>query len=159
MQAYGRIALSCAPIFFSVGSLQYFSVSEPIGKLIIMLFAMVNDLTSFAVIFVIAAFGFCIALFSIARNSFFFGDIEKSILTLFSASFNNYEAVFDNMADGEYHALLLVIEVAFIILASVVLLNLVVARMTATHQKIDEKSFQEWQLLRASTTKVIILEK
>ena len=153
-----QCAIATSAILFSLGLLRYLSLWEPLGKLTIMVFAMMRDLASFALFFVICIFGFCVALFSLFRKAEPFMTSGQTSLTLFSATLNNYDATFDSFTSKDRgHSLGIVIEVIYIVLSSVVLMNLVVARMAATHQKIDQKSFQEWQFSTARTVKQFLL--
>lgn len=156
---YGiRSVLAISSIVFSVSLLRFFSLYEPLGKLTIMVFAMMSDLASFAIFFCICIFGFCVALFSLFRDNYDFKSSGQTALTLFSATLNNYDSSFDSFSIGDkYRTLGVVIQVFYILISSVVLLNLVVARMAATHQKIDERSFQEWQFATGKIVKQFLL--
>jgi ankyrin repeat protein len=150
--------LAISAITLSLGSLRYFSLWEPLGKLTIIVFAMIKDLASFAIFFLICIFGFCVAFFSIYRYDAAFATSGQTSLTLFSATLNNYDATFDVFSHkNSPYTLGIILEVIYILLSSVVLMNLVVARMAATHQNIDQRSFQEWQFATARTVKQFLL--
>ena len=151
-------AISAACIFFSVGILRYFCLFEAVGKLIIMLQAMVVELAAFAVVFIIFSIGFCLALYCIMDQATGFSSFGTTLLTLFAASLQNFDSTYESLAAGRsFFAISLCIEIVFVVLSSVVLLNLVIARMSAVHEKIDENSFQHWQFTRAVRTKKFLL--
>jgi hypothetical protein len=153
-----QCALATSAILLSMGMLRYFSLWEPLGKLTIMVFAMMKDLASFAIFFLICIFGFCVAFFSLFRDDSSFSTSGQTSLTLFSATLNNYDAAFDVFSKKDpSFSLGIVLEVIYILLSSVVLMNLVVAKMAATHQHIDQRSFQEWQFATARTVKQFLL--
>lgn len=70
----------------------------------------------------------------------------------------NFDNSFEDLAiRSPFVTLTLFIVVVFLIVSNVVLLNLIIARMSAAHERIDMHSFQEWQLLRAVRTERFLL--
>lgn len=70
----------------------------------------------------------------------------------------NFDSSYDDTAARPpFITLTLIIVVVFVIVSNVVLLNLIIARMSAVHERIDAHSFQEWQLLRAVRTQRFLL--
>ena len=70
----------------------------------------------------------------------------------------NFDSTFNQLAAGStYVAIAIIIEVFFIIATAVVLLNLIIARMSAVHERINVNSFQHWQFNRAQRTKKFLL--
>jgi ankyrin repeat protein len=143
--------LSLSTIFFAVSNMRYLSIAESVGKLIIMVFAMMGELRSFAIIFVIFVFGFCVTLYGLLSDVFAFLSVRQTLLTLFGLSVQNYDSTFLTLEDRTYEGLVVFVQVCYVLLTSVVLMNLIIARMSAMHAKIDDKSFEEWQYSRAMT--------
>jgi ankyrin repeat protein len=143
--------LAVSTIFFSVSNIRYLSIIEPVGKLIIMVFAMMGRLRSFAFLFGVFVFGFCVTLYCLLGDVTAYQTLRNTLLTLFSMSVQNYDPTFDGLTDNEFGVLAIIVQVCYILLTSVVLMNLVIARMSAIHDKIDDKSFEEWQYSRALT--------
>jgi ankyrin repeat protein len=143
--------LSLSTIFFSVSNMRYLSCVETVGKLIIMVFAMMGELRSFAFIFIIFVFGFCVTLYCLLSDVAAFRTPKDTVVTLFSMSVQNYDSSFDLLVDKDFSGLALLVQVVYVLLTSVVLMNLIIARMSAIHGKIDDKSFEEWQYSRALT--------
>lgn len=70
----------------------------------------------------------------------------------------NFDSSYDDVAARPpFITLALIIVVVFVIVSNVVLLNLIIARMSAVHERIDAHSFQAWQLLRAVRTQRFLL--
>jgi len=158
---YHRAAYALAVIFLSISMLNYFSAYEPIGHMVIMVFAMMQDLLKFAVIFIISIFGFCVAMYSLARHypSGDFSTRTRTFLSMFNAAFANYPE-FDEQFDefgSQFRELSIAVEVTYIIFSAVVLLNLVIARMSATHDRLDRKALEEWQFTRATIVSSFLL--
>jgi hypothetical protein len=151
-EASNHAVLSLSVIFFSISLLRYLSISESLGKLIIMIFAMTQDVCYFAVVFSIVLYGFCVALYSIFRDMESFRSPSQTFLTLFSAAFGNYDNSFETLAEQPFKTLGLIVMLLYIVLSAVLLLNLIIARMAATHQRIDEQSFQQWLFTKTQVT-------
>jgi ankyrin repeat protein len=165
---YAPGCMSLSVIFASIAMLNYLGSYEPVGQLIIMIFAMMSDLVKFAVIFVVCVFGFCVALYSLAKpqsrypvgGSFGYKNKLSTVLTMLNmvmGSYNeNYEETYPDY-DDPFRSLSIGIEIVYIVFGIVILLNLVIARMSATHDRIDKKSFEEWQFSRAVTAYSFLL--
>jgi hypothetical protein len=64
------------------------------------------------------------------------------------------------MSDPKFYELVIIIQVLYILLVAVVLLNLIIARMTAVHDRIDDKAFQMWQYtLARQASEFVLLEE
>jgi hypothetical protein len=124
--------------------------------------AMSIDILRFALIFIISIFGFCVAMYSLSRNQgvYGFGTKQQTFITMFSAAFGNYETNFAESFpdfDDRFRSLSIAIELVYVVFTAVLLLNLVIARMSATHDKIDKIAFEEWRFLRATDLLNVIL--
>jgi ankyrin repeat protein len=154
--AFGSIASST--ILYAFGLLRYLSIFEPVGKLVLMVTAMMKELAAFGLVFFVSCIGYCIAVYCMMSEADGFHTFTGAIQTLFSASLGNFDSSFHDIAvKSPFVALVIVIDIVFIIVSNVVLLNLIIARMTAVHEKLDVHSFQEYQLLRAVRTKRFLL--
>lgn len=83
------VALGClatSSVLFATGLLRYLSIFEPVGKLVIMILAMLHELSAFALVFIICCMGYCIALYCIMPQALGFSSFGGSMLTLFAAS-------------------------------------------------------------------------
>ena len=153
-----KALLATSPIFYSFGVLRYFSIWEPLGKLVLIVVRMTTDLLSYFILFLIAGYGFWVAEYSLLKynrdseNTEEFGSEVLAFTTLFSSSFANYpESIF--YVDSTYHVLGALIMILYIILAAIVLMNLIIARMSATFTSVDEKSVGQFHLSKADIVK------
>jgi ankyrin repeat protein len=154
--AFGSLASST--ILYAFGLLRYLSIFEPVGKLVLMVTAMMKELAAFGLVFFVSCVGYCIAVYCMMSEADGFHTFTGAIQTLFSASLGNFDSSFHDIAvKSPFVALVIVIDIVFIVVSNVVLLNLIIARMTAVHEKLDVHSFQEYQLLRAVRTKRFLL--
>jgi hypothetical protein len=131
-----NVFLCLSAIFISFSILQYFSISESHGKLVLMLFKMTKDLIPLAVIYVICMIGFMITLRGIYddvpveddtfENSF--RSLSKTVYVLFAATLGNYDSTFDSLYSDHYRGIGAAIIVCYVVFTGIVLLSLVVAR-------------------------------
>jgi len=159
------LPLSAIPL--SLGLLQSVSINQSIGQLIIMIKAMVWDLFSMFILFIICTFGFAVTFTGIFPDLAEYQSLEYSFLSLFSATLGGFTFFNPTSADDDINFqiastnfsanignFLLVI---FLLFSTVMLLNLLIARMANTHNKIDGKSTQEWSYFMGQTLQNFIL--
>ena len=166
------ICISISAIFMSFGILRYFTVFESIGKLTIMLFAMGADLTAFAFVFLVCMLGFAITLFGLLHGSNFndscednpldqcdpyFSNKWTTFVTLFSATLGNFDLELLNSDSSVRTRIADVVLLLFLVVFTITLLSLIVARMSSSHDKIDKNAFQEWQFSKARFTQDYLL--
>eukprot|EP01084_Bolivina_argentea_P148121 259029_1 len=128
--------------------------SRNLGPMVQMIYRMIDDIYTFFAIMIIIFFGFTFAL------SFLMGDIHSDFenpfragLTLFMAALGEFDFdAFDDKRDqleelGEYHAATGILiwaarlfSIAYLIVASLVLLNILIAMMAKTFDTIHESS-------------------
>jgi len=153
--------LATSVVFLAIGLLRVFSINEDMGKLTIMIFAMAKQLGFFLVLFIICLVGFGVQHIALFKDdpSDKFNTMGQTFLNLFSAGLNNYDAYYvtDYTPGFRLQWLGIASKLVLVLFLGVVLTNLVIARMSATHDKEDEISFQEWQYTRAKVLKDLIL--
>ena len=157
--AVALVALST--IFFSVALLRYFSLFPPIGKLVSLTFVMMRDLSKFVVVLAFPMFGYTIALYSLFGGlGGSFNSMQQTLLTLFSAMFSNYDSSFTDTFgnSGSYSGVGIFLEMTYIVFSAVVIMNLIIAQMTRSHDAVNEKAFQYLQLEFAKTTNQVSLQ-
>ena len=165
-------AISLSTIFLSTGLLRYFTVNESMGKLTIMLFAMIKDLLAFTILFTVCLFGFVITLYGLLHQVDFgacdgsgdpgcdkdpyFSNLVRSFITMFSATLGNFDLdIF--YSDTPYRIEAQLVLITFMIVFAITLLSLLVARMSATHDTIDDNSTEVWQFQKARFTQSFLL--
>jgi hypothetical protein len=159
IEPYGRAAMSISAIFLSCSLLRFISLDESIGKLVIMVVAMINTLKSFFWVFLFCVSGFALALQGLFPEVHSFSNEGDSLMNLFSMTLHIYEGfTYHEFNESREFALLgKLIQVVFIVFSSVVLVHLIIARMSSTYESLEEKSFQAWQLAKAMTVDQFLL--
>jgi hypothetical protein len=107
--------LACSTIFFTFGLLRFTTVYEGIGKLIVMLFAIIYELRTILFLFIVCMYGFCLVQYTLFKNSPYSSEyktFEFTFLTQFSAALNNYEADFGVYKGQDYATLGIVVQVS-----------------------------------------------
>lgn len=139
--------LAWTSIGLSFSLLRYLSNHRELGKLVIMFFEMIADLATFAVIFAISVIGFGIAFMGLFSDV---ADCRSDViyLKLFDAAIGNHPD-FDIFNDrvNKLHGVIMM--VVFVALVMIVLLNLVVARMSDKHDRVEEESLEAWAKAQA----------
>jgi hypothetical protein len=144
MQCQIVISLSAIPLSFCM--LEYLSVVKPLGRLVIMIIAMLADVINFVWVYLVGILGFGITLWGLFKNTGYngYGNAGFSFVSLFSAMIGNIDfSVFESSPEGIMNTGI-VVYVAFVTLVGVVLINLLIARMAGTHDRIDNTSKAEW---------------
>jgi hypothetical protein len=148
----GVRTLICAIISLCLGLLRFVSLSTGTGQLIIMIFAMIKDLMPFVYILLVSMFGFGLAFHCKFPNHERFGSFRETMVVLFDAAIGDHDfAMFDGDGIGE------IMMVGYIVLLSLVLLNLVVARMSATHEKLNASALEVWSRSQALNAEEFLL--
>jgi hypothetical protein len=133
-------------------------LNKVLGPLILMIMKMIVDLINFMSIFFLLICGFTVTMYSMFKQIEGYHTLGTTLLTLFKAALGefDYDALQQSAKFGKfdstymYGSSLLCI---FLLLATVLLLNLVVARFSSTYLRIEKRSYQEWCLLVADLCK------
>lgn len=154
-----RIMLALAAIPQSQGLLRYLSVYRPIGELVIIVKAMMIDLIVFLIIYLTSIFGFGIAfagMFYSPENDTFGTNIQ-TLLSLFSFTMGNFEFNVFNATSKIVNTMGTMLMMVFITMTAVVLINLLIARMTSSHERVHEQALREWSFSQAQTVSSLLL--
>jgi hypothetical protein len=144
----GRIALSLSAIPLAVSLMQYVAFRREFGQLVLMIFAMTQDLAWFGVVYLIVLLGFLIFFTGLFSGAAGFHDNWSSFLTLFSSSLGNFDfSEFDHLVNASLGKVVLLV---YVVMMAILLLNLLIARMSATHQRMDERALAEFSFLKVS---------
>lgn len=157
-----RICLAVAAIPQCQGLLRYLSFYKPVGELVIVLKAMFSDLGVFLTIYLLTVIGFSITFDGLFHgvHGQEFGNIVRTMMSLFSFTMQNFE--FDNVFNSNNTAVNTIgplLQILFVTMTSIVLLNLLIARMTNSHQRISNQALREWSFSQAKTVSGLLLWK
>ena len=128
------IASSAIPISLTI--LQPLSLFKPLGELIIMIKEMSFDVASFLLLYVICSFGFAVLTASITSLGIQNGDLIGAMLFLYSATLGNF--------DFEWNPYFQFLLAVYMLASAILLINLLIARMSTTYQRINDKALEEW---------------
>eukprot|EP01033_Poteriospumella_lacustris_P001867 gene1867-1359_t len=160
--SHARICLAVAAIPQCQGLLRFLSFYKPVGELLIVLKAMFGDLSIFLGIYILLMLGFGITfdgLFHRSDNTAF-GSITGTFLLLFSSTVQNFD--FNGLFATSNEAVNTIgplLQICFVVMSSIVLLNLLIARMTNSHQRISSQALREWSFSQAKTVSNLLLWK
>ena len=155
--ARGCLALSAVPM--SIGLLRFLSTFQYLGQLVIVIFAMSQDLGAFLLMFLMSILGFGIAFHSLFPDREEFAGASATFLTLFNAALGDHN--FESFQDHRYQYVGISTMALYVMFVTIILLNLIVARMSSTFQKMNEKSFEQWSMVMAKNVQdwLMISEK
>jgi hypothetical protein len=119
-----------------------------------------KNIADFMLVFLFCIFGYGIyfcGLYGTLPGSIY-STPYKTFLSLFGAALNNYDL---SSFDDTYFAIVgSFIMVAYITFTSILLLNLLIARMSSAHDIIADRSQQEWSFIQASLlTEYAVMEE
>lgn len=139
-----RVLLSLLAIPQSLGVLRYLSLYKALGELVIIIRAMMNDLFVFLVVYLVFILGFGIAFRGLFIFSSAYDSNSNTFLTLFDSTMLYYDFSVLN-SDSEFiNGLGVLLTVVTVTGTSVVLLNLLIAQMWETNDRIRAQSVREW---------------
>ena len=164
----GRLCLCLSSIPLCLSLLQTFSVIKVIGQLIIIIIAMLSDIVSFFIVYIICTIGFTISLTGLSKmistphlddNGYetSFSSVIGSFLFLYSGTLGSFD-IFDEQGSPVENLMTFLLTI-YLLASSVLLLNLLIARMANTHQRINDAAMQEWSFFIAQTVQHHILIK
>lgn len=170
-QVARQICLALSLIPLTVSLLQYLLYFRALGELVILSMAMMRDLFKFFFIFVVFALGFGLCLWGLfAHTPGAFGGLGFTIINLFAAmlgginysllegypntldnvtalvrgNVDDYKLSYDEQVGQHLSNTGIVVYVAFVTLCGIVLINLLIARMTGTHDRIEAAAAAQW---------------
>ena len=150
--------LAAASIFYCFSILNYVStMNDFFGKMVILVFDMAWDLCAFFSVWLAFFIGVVVFFYSLYRDIPLFSTPTLVFLTLFAANLNNYDPTFENYDVAPMSDVAIWVETIFVAFFSVVLMNLVIARLNFTYSDVSDHADQEWQFRMAETVKSFLL--
>ncbi|CAM9231614.1 unnamed protein product [Scytosiphon promiscuus] len=118
------------------------------GLMIQVIFSMVKLLLQFGVVMGVVMIGFAMSFYVLFEESESFGE---TFLSLFNAMFG--DADFDAFSGGPHDLVATILLVAYIVVMTIVLLNLLVAVLSTSHARVQGNNEREFKLLQAGMFK------
>jgi hypothetical protein len=142
-----RVSLAFSAVPLSLALLQYLLINKDFGQLVIMIIGMTTDLMLFIFVYIISILGFGIAFLAIFRDTTEYNSVGNSLQTLFSSTMGNFDfSIFHGQPLCNFVGVIAL--VLYVSMTGIVLVNLLIARMSSTHTKIEETSLQEWSFAK-----------
>lgn len=154
---HSRIALSLSIIPLSLRMLQYLSTYKSFGILISIIIQTVNDVQLFIAVYLVYIFGFTIffhSLFGTKNDSLY--TPSSTALFLFRSTLGDQDfTIFENDPIFEYIGIF--VYVVFLIFTTVVLLNLLIAKINNTFTTMDENATEyfSFEMVRDVSTYIL----
>jgi hypothetical protein len=135
-----RVCLSIAAIPLCLSLLRFLSIFKSTGKLVIMVFEILRSLGDFLMVLFVVIVGYGITFINLFPKNHF-STVSSTLLTLFDAAIGNHDFdIFKEETDFDKNVGIITM-VSFVILM-IILLNLLIARLSATHETIDGSSIE-----------------
>jgi hypothetical protein len=147
--------MSLAAVTLTLSSLRFYTLSQHAGQLMLMVFEILKDLQSFVFVLFACFLGFGIVYRCLFPLTDAFQSAQATFLTLVDSALSDAE--FEVFAGSVHETNGVGLMIIYKILVSIVILNLIVARMSATHDNINENSLEVWAKLQAVNTQQFIL--
>ena len=144
-----RISWGFVTILLWLRLVTFCVLSHSLGPMVYLIFRMVKDVAVYFAIMVIIFLGFVFAVYFVADSHSGFNSPAESAVTLLTGIISDFD--FDGFGDDNDTVLFYFgyfVVVLYLFLASIVLLNLLIAMMATTYQRIDN-----------DTTKTIVFER
>lgn len=112
------------------------------------IFSMAGELVKFGVVILVIMFGFAMSFYALFRDVDTFGQM---FLTLFKGMLGEV-GFFDQVLGDEYREheqVATALFIVYLVLIAIMLLNLLIAVLSTSHAKVEEKAEQEFRVLRA----------
>ena len=154
---HSRIALSLSIIPLSLRMLQYLSTYKSFGILISIIIQTVNDVQLFIAVYLVYIFGFTIffhSLFGTKNDSLY--TPSSTALFLFRSTLGDQDfTIFEN--DPIFKYIGIFVYVVFLIFTTVVLLNLLIAKINNTFTTMDENATEyfSFEMVRNVSTYIL----
>lgn len=157
----GRIFLALSAIPLSFALFQYMFIIKSLGRLVLMLIAMVGDFVTFGAVVLISVLGFGITLHGMFHHAKTkqFETFGYMFMFLFGGLMGNMDyASFTNAAaENDWFSstvmdIGIVVYITFVVFVGIILMNLLIARMASTHNRIEVDSKAEWAYVMVSSS-------
>lgn len=145
--AIGKVAIALAAIPLAFLQLQYLSLIKTLGLLVLMIQSMITDVYTFIVVYLVCIYGFTVCFRAMFYTLNDYSSTGITFVTLFQSTLGNFR--FDEF-DGTFKLVGVLVMVLFLTLTNVLLVNLLIAQMSSTFNRIIFKSREEWTFIKVS---------
>ena len=144
-----KIAVGLSAIPLALLQLQYLSLIKQLGLLVIMIQSMIFDVQTFFVVYLVFIWGFVVffrMLFSDVYPDY--SSSAAAFTTLFSATVGQF--TYQDFYQSYYQTIATIMLILYIVMTNILLINLLIAQMSSTYDRIFTKSREEWAFIKVS---------
>lgn len=152
-----RVLIPLLAITWSFGLMRFLSMNKELGIMIIIIKEMLRDFMVFVVVYAVVIAGFGIAFRSLFYHSLDFSTNTATFLFLFSGTLSNFDFSTFGTQVTLKERLGIFLTVAFVILTGIMMINLLIALMSNSYQRIRDTSQMEWSYEKARTVKRLLI--
>jgi hypothetical protein len=142
---YAKCAVALSAIPLAVVQLQYLSLIKTLGLLVLMIQSMIVDVYVFVVVYMVSIYGFTVCFRALFYTVNDYSSTGITFVTLFMSTLGGFNM---DAFEGAYKMLGVVVMVVFLTLTNVLLVNLLIAQMSNTYNRIIFKSREEWTFIK-----------
>jgi hypothetical protein len=150
--ARALLALSAIPL--SLQMLQYLSLYREFGLLVLMVLGMTKDVVTVVAVYAVSVFGFGLCFYALYNGVEPFTSGGATALYLFQSTLGN--ANFNDIDRSKYSELCTAVLVVFLIFTAILLINLLIAKMSSTYERINQQSVEEWSFVKVSVSPLLV---
>jgi hypothetical protein len=121
--------------------------------LVIMVKAMMIELQSFVLLYLVSLAGVAIGLRGLFYGLNGYDSNVNTLLTVFSITFSSFRFTNSNTSSNVVNGIGVLILVGVLIMVPIVLINLVIAQMTNSYQTVKDNAAREWGFSKARLVK------
>jgi hypothetical protein len=124
-----------------------------------MIRAMATDFIYFIIIYFVVIIGFSVCIFSLFNNQKGFESYAATLRSLFAYTLGDFD--FDSYRTDSSHVNSLgnILAIIYLIVTTIIMLNLLIARMTSTYEDVSRQAFGRWSFIKAQTVHNLLLLK
>jgi hypothetical protein len=148
-----RVLLNLQAIPEAISLLRYLSLNQSFGVLVIMVKAMMVDLQTFVLLYLVSLAGAAIGLRGLFYGLNGYDSNVNTLLSLFSITLSSFRFTTYNTSSKVVNVIGIFILVGVLIMVPIVLINLIIAQMTNSYQTVKDNAAREWGFSKARLVK------
>ena len=145
---FGKAAVAMSAVPLALVQLQYLSLIKTLGLLVLMIQAMITDVYTFIVVYLVCIYGFTVCFRAMFYTINDYSSTGITFVTLFQSTLGGFD--FDAFG-GTFKVVGVLVMVLFLTLTQVLLVNMLIAQMSNTYSRIMCKSREGWTFIKVGS--------
>jgi hypothetical protein len=146
---FARVLLAIDAIPQTLSLLRFLAFYKPLGELIFSLKEITKDIFVFGMFYSFIIAGFGTTIYCLYHTGTQFPSVGLMFLTLFEYSLQDFDFTIFNTTSTVVNTLGILTLMSFLILISLVLVNLFIARLSFIYDKVHRKATSEWSFTKS----------